>query len=98
MKVARNLVIRFFSIFPKAISFALIASLIEALFMLPLHYYDLTPKKKVAQKTAKEANNAIKFLDYIYFKGNYADAVQSFQRRWGHPWTAFRHKRLLRRC
>ena len=56
----------FFSIFPKAISFALIASLIEALFILPLHYYDLTPKRKVLQKKVYEPNRAIKFLDYIY--------------------------------
>jgi len=40
----------FFAIFPKAISFALIASLIEALFILPLHYSSLTSNKSLTLK------------------------------------------------
>jgi HAE1 family hydrophobic/amphiphilic exporter-1 len=56
----------FFAIFPQAISFALIASLIEALLMLPLHYYDLTPKKKVIKKEVFKPNKVIVFLDFIY--------------------------------
>lgn len=58
----------FFSIFPKAISFALIASLIEALIMLPLHYYDLTPKNKVHKKVIIKPNKVMVFLDFMYSK------------------------------
>ena len=35
----------FFALIPKAISFALLASLIECLVMLPLHYRDIGPRK-----------------------------------------------------
>lgn len=57
----------FFAIFPQTIAFALLASLIEGLFMLPLHYYDLTPKKKqVVKKVEVKPNKVIVFLDYVY--------------------------------
>lgn len=58
----------FFAIFPKAISFALVASLIEALFVLPLHYYDLTPKKRVLHKSIVKPNKVKLMLDVIYTK------------------------------
>jgi len=58
----------FFAIFPKAISFALIASLIEALLMLPLHYYDLTPKKQLVKKAVAKPNYVKEKLDFLYGK------------------------------
>ena len=39
----------FFSLIPKAVSFALVASLAECLIILPLHYRDWGPKKNIKQ-------------------------------------------------
>jgi HAE1 family hydrophobic/amphiphilic exporter-1 len=37
----------FFALIPKAVSFALVASLFECLLILPLHYLDFGPRRKV---------------------------------------------------
>ncbi len=44
----------FFSVIPKAVSFALIASLIESLFILPIHILDWGPKKLSTTNNEKE--------------------------------------------
>jgi len=41
----------FFAVIPKTITFALIASLIEALFIVPLHFHDWGPKPKDSSGT-----------------------------------------------
>ena len=45
MLIMTGAVGEFFALIPKAISFALLASLIECLVMLPLHYRDIGPRK-----------------------------------------------------
>jgi HAE1 family hydrophobic/amphiphilic exporter-1 len=46
---------QFFAIIPKAVSFALLASLIECLFMLPIHYLDFGPEFRGDTPTDSEA-------------------------------------------
>lgn len=44
----------FFSVIPKAVTYALLASLFEALFILPIHVKDWTPKKNLNAITANQ--------------------------------------------
>ncbi len=48
----------FFALIPKAVTFALAASLIECLFMLPIHYFDYGPKTPKTASPHKEGDNA----------------------------------------
>lgn len=48
----------FFALIPKAVSFAIAASLIECLFILPLHYLDWGPKADTDGKAPHEKDNA----------------------------------------
>jgi HAE1 family hydrophobic/amphiphilic exporter-1 len=41
---------QFFALVPKAVTFALIASLIECLLILPIHYYDIGPRTSKKEK------------------------------------------------
>jgi len=44
----------FFSVIPKAVSFALVASLLEALFILPVHVLDWGPKARGVSRKKKQ--------------------------------------------
>jgi len=46
----------FFALVPKAVAFAIVASLIECLFILPLHYKDWGPKGEKAMHRAEKDN------------------------------------------
>jgi HAE1 family hydrophobic/amphiphilic exporter-1 len=50
----------FFAYIPKTVAFALVASLLEALFILPVHFLDWGPKR-VDSKPAAEANDSDPF-------------------------------------
>lgn len=49
----------FFALIPKAVSFAIIASLFECLFILPLHYLDFGPRPRSGGASAAERDNAL---------------------------------------
>ena len=49
----------FFSVIPKAVSFALFASLMEALFILPVHVLDWGPKGHGTIRTAREKKDRV---------------------------------------
>lgn len=53
----------FFSVIPKAISFALAASLLEALFILPIHVYDWGPKAGGGPAIHEASDGAFQHLD-----------------------------------
>lgn len=53
----------FFAVIPKTVTFALIASLIEALFILPIHILDWGPKKLKNTGASHEGDNAFKHLE-----------------------------------
>ncbi len=44
----------FFAIIPKAVTYALVASLIECLFILPIHYLDYGPRKNQTLKRGRK--------------------------------------------
>lgn len=44
----------FFALIPKAVSFAIIASLLECLFILPIHYLDYGPRQEAGTNTIEE--------------------------------------------
>ena len=52
----------FFSYIPKTVTFALIASLIEALFILPIHFLDWGPKKPPSGKSVAAADDPFHHL------------------------------------
>ena len=52
----------FFAYIPKTVTFALIASLIEALFILPIHFLDWGPKKQPPRKPHPEVNDPFHHL------------------------------------
>jgi len=51
----------FFALIPKAVSFAILASLLECLFILPLHYFDWGPRPRphATQDSLVEEDNAL---------------------------------------
>ncbi|MBU1003987.1 MAG: efflux RND transporter permease subunit [Proteobacteria bacterium] len=51
----------FFALIPKAVAFAIVASLFECLFILPLHYFDWgpRPKENATQESLLEEDNAL---------------------------------------
>jgi len=49
----------FFALIPKAVSFAIIASLLECLFILPLHYLDFGPRPQPGGIALCERDNAL---------------------------------------
>ncbi|MCB2263039.1 MAG: efflux RND transporter permease subunit [Candidatus Thiosymbion ectosymbiont of Robbea hypermnestra] len=49
----------FFALIPKAVSFAIVASLFECLFILPLHYLDFGPRPRSGGASAAERDNAL---------------------------------------
>jgi len=49
----------FFSLIPKAVSFAIVASLFECLFILPLHYLDFGPRPKPGGTPLSERDNIL---------------------------------------
>jgi HAE1 family hydrophobic/amphiphilic exporter-1 len=49
----------FFALIPKAVSFAIVASLIECLFILPLHYLDFGPRPEGGGVPLEERDNAL---------------------------------------
>jgi HAE1 family hydrophobic/amphiphilic exporter-1 len=53
----------FFALIPKAVTFAIVASLLECLFILPLHYLDLGPRPKQGGVPRAERDNlALRWL------------------------------------
>ncbi len=56
MLIMTGAVGEFFALIPKAISFALLASLIECLVMLPLHYRDIGPRKGKGRIILEDGN------------------------------------------
>lgn len=51
---------QFFALVPKVVTFALVASLIECLFILPIHYLDIGPSQHSAVQQVKQANAMIR--------------------------------------
>jgi multidrug efflux pump subunit AcrB len=49
----------FFALIPKAVSFAIVASLLECIFILPLHYLDFGPRPKQGGVPLDERDNAL---------------------------------------
>lgn len=49
----------FFALIPKAVSFAIVASLFECLFVLPLHYRDFGPRPRPGGVPLSERDNAL---------------------------------------
>jgi HAE1 family hydrophobic/amphiphilic exporter-1 len=49
----------FFALIPKAVSFAIIASLVECLFILPLHYLDFGPRPESGGVPMEARDNAV---------------------------------------
>jgi len=49
----------FFALIPKAVSFAIVASLLECLFILPLHYLDFGPRPEPTGVPLSERDNAL---------------------------------------
>ncbi|MDY7001611.1 MAG: efflux RND transporter permease subunit, partial [Thermodesulfobacteriota bacterium] len=60
----------FFALVPKAVSFAIAASLVECLFMLPLHYLDFGPKPKAPDSSAEnhKDNAVLRFFRAVTHK------------------------------
>ncbi len=56
----------FFAIIPKAVSFALLASLIECLFILPIHYMDYGPRKGPQGSLPEQENVVMVFCRRIF--------------------------------
>ena len=57
----------FFSEIPKTVTYALIASLIEALFMLPIHFLDWGPRKAHHKAKPDEEEDPFKHLSTGFF-------------------------------
>jgi HAE1 family hydrophobic/amphiphilic exporter-1 len=49
----------FFALIPKAVSFAIVASLVECLLILPIHYLDFGPKPGTEALPLQERDNAL---------------------------------------
>ncbi len=49
----------FFALIPKAVSFAIVASLLECLFILPLHYLDFGPRPEAGGVPLEDRDNAL---------------------------------------
>ena len=47
----------FFAYIPKTVSFAMLASLVEALFILPIHFLDWGPKRQPAKQSREESRD-----------------------------------------
>ncbi|MEJ2620971.1 MAG: efflux RND transporter permease subunit, partial [Candidatus Thiodiazotropha sp.] len=60
---------QFFALVPKAVTFAIVASLIECLLILPIHYLDFGPRKQQAVKLLERDNGIMKiarrFTDWL---------------------------------
>ncbi|MEW8499320.1 MAG: efflux RND transporter permease subunit [Candidatus Thiodiazotropha taylori] len=60
---------QFFALVPKAVTFAIVASLIECLLILPIHYLDFGPRSQNASKLLKRDNAmmrvARRFTDWL---------------------------------
>ena len=52
----------FFALIPKAVAFAIVASLIECLFILPLHYLDFGPKPRIELSTSENLPEKDNFI------------------------------------
>ncbi|WP_419175733.1 efflux RND transporter permease subunit [Desulfosediminicola sp.] len=63
MLIMTGMVGDFFAIIPKTIVFALIASLLECLFILPCHYLDFGPRK--AQSSKKPTKSVTELAGYL---------------------------------
>jgi multidrug efflux pump subunit AcrB len=64
MLIMTGMVGDFFAVIPKTVSFALAASLIEALFILPIHVIDWGPKKNnITRKYVSEEENPYHHLE-----------------------------------
>ncbi|MCU7851795.1 MAG: efflux RND transporter permease subunit [Candidatus Thiodiazotropha sp. (ex Monitilora ramsayi)] len=60
---------QFFALVPKAVTFAIVASLVECLLILPIHYYDFGPRQQ-ASTDLIERDNALmrlarRFTDWL---------------------------------
>jgi HAE1 family hydrophobic/amphiphilic exporter-1 len=53
---------QFFALVPKAVTFAIAASLIECLFILPIHYLDFGPRKQSATGRLQKDNAMLSIL------------------------------------
>ncbi len=56
----------FFAIIPKAVSFALLASVIECLFILPIHYLDYGPRAEVDLQAAEHPDHSPKEIAVMH--------------------------------
>jgi HAE1 family hydrophobic/amphiphilic exporter-1 len=56
---------QFFSLIPKAVAFALIASLIECLLILPIHYLHFGPRNQTSVKLLESDNGFMKVARHI---------------------------------
>ncbi|MBU0480426.1 MAG: efflux RND transporter permease subunit [Proteobacteria bacterium] len=56
----------FFAIIPKAISFALLASLVECLFILPIHYLDYGPRPDADESDKAEENMVMRLCRQLF--------------------------------
>ncbi|MFI0377561.1 MAG: efflux RND transporter permease subunit [Candidatus Thiodiazotropha sp.] len=53
---------QFFALVPKAVSFAIIASLVECLLILPIHYLDFGPRKQSAVDLPERDNTLMRIV------------------------------------
>lgn len=56
MLIMTGMVGEFFAVIPKTVTFALVASLVEAIFILPIHFLDWGPKRTSPAKLIEETN------------------------------------------
>lgn len=66
MLIMTGMVGDFFAIIPKTILFALAASILECLFILPCHYMDFGPRKAGAAGIGEGGNQQIAFSPHSY--------------------------------
>jgi multidrug efflux pump subunit AcrB len=55
----------FFALIPKAVAFAIVASLIECLFILPLHYKDWGPRSEQAARKQEKDNLLLRMARFF---------------------------------
>ncbi len=79
----------FFSYIPKTVTFALIASLLEALFILPIHILDWGPKKIHRKRVVDEEEDPFHHLQSGIFKHAWKAYYGIVEFLLNHKWFSF---------